>query len=250
MAKQEADQFDRLGALYEDMATWPFRKWIETPSVKRAVGDVDSLDVVDFGCGSGFYSRLLKAAGANRVLGYDLAEGMLGYARNTARIENVEIEFRSALTPSDRGAFDLVLAVYVLPYATSRAELASMCADMMAPLRSGGRLVALPIHPNFDPEPAYYQACGFTLTPDRPDRPHQDGGRLLLDLRYRQHIASVHAWYWSAESIESALRSAGAESVEWTLPGLDDRVDVSQVPAELQAYLDRPHAAIVECVKA
>ena len=38
----------------------------------------------------------------------------------------------------------LVLAVYVLPYATTLAELDQMAAEMMSPLQPGGRLVALP----------------------------------------------------------------------------------------------------------
>jgi len=249
MSREAADQFDQLGALYEDMATWPFRKYIETPSVFAALGSLDGLDVLEYGCGSGYYSRLLKRAGARTVVGYDLAEGMLDYARRCAQRDGLDIDFRSALDETCRGNFDLVLAVYVLPYATTATELEQMTAEMMAPLRPGGRLVALPIHPRYAPDPDYYAGCGFTVTPDDSAAPYQEGGRLRLDLRYRQYDASVHAWYWSQQAIEAGLRKAGAASIRWSNPTLVAGHDLAGVPPALQAYVDKPHAAIVECRK-
>lgn len=249
MSREAADQFDQLGALYEDMATWPFRKYIETPSVFTALGPLQGLDVLEYGCGSGYYSRLLKRAGARKVVGYDLAEGMLDYARRCAQRDGLDIGFRSTLDESTRGSFDLVLAVYVLPYATNLAELEQMAAEMMAPLRPGGRLLALLIHPRYAPDPSYYAGCGFTLTPDDPDAPYQEGGRLRLDLRYRQYDASVHAWYWSQQAIDAALGKAGADSIGWSNPTLVAGHDLAEVPAALQAYVDEPHAAIIACRK-
>ncbi|MEN5209152.1 class I SAM-dependent methyltransferase [Stenotrophomonas terrae] len=249
MSREAADQFDQLGALYEDMATWPFRKYIETPSVFAALGPLEGLDVMEYGCGSGYYSRLLKRAGARKVVGYDLAEGMLDYARRCAQRDGLDISFRSTLDESCHAAFDVVLAVYVLPYATTPAELEQMAAEMMAPLRPGGRLVALPIHPRYAPATSYYEGCGFTLTADDSSNPYQEGGRLRLDLRYRQYDASVHAWYWSQQAIEAALHKAGAESIQWSNPTLVAGHDLAGVPPALQAYVDEPHAAIIECRK-
>lgn len=247
MSRESANQFDQLGALYEDMATWPFRKYIETPSVKAALGSLEGLDVFEYGCGSGYYSRLMKVAGARRVVGYDLADGMLDYARRCAQRDSLDIEFRPSLGPDCRGQFDLVLAVYVLPYATTPVELEQMAAEMMAPLRPGGRLIALPIHPNFEPAADYYEPCGFRLAADDSARPHAEGGRLRLDLCYGQNTASVHAWYWSDKAIEAALHKAGAASIRWSNPALADDYDLPEVLPALQVYVDRPHAALLQC---
>lgn len=249
MSKESANQFDQLGALYEDMATWPFRRYIETPSVKAALGSLEGLDVVDYGCGSGYYSRLMKNAGARRVVGYDLADGMLDYAHRCAQRDGLDIEFRPSLGPDCDGKFDRVLAVYVLPYATTLAELDQMAAEMMAPLRSGGRLLALPIHPQFAPAEDYYEACGFRLAADDSAHPHAEGGRLRLDLCYRQNTASVHAWYWSDKAIEAALKKAGAASIQWSNPTLASDYDLPEVLPGLQAYVDKPHAALLQCIK-
>lgn len=249
MSKESALQFDKLGALYEDMALWPFRRYIETPSVQLALGSLDGLDVVDYGCGSGYYSRLLKTGGAKQVVGYDLAEGMLDYARRCAQRDGLDIEFRSSLGDACSGRFDLVLAVYVLPYATTQQELEQMTMEMMGPLRPGGRLVALPIHQRYAPETSYYQGCGFTLTPEDSGIPYDEGGRLRLDLRYRQYEASVHAWYWSEAAINAALEKAGATAIQWNDPALAHDHDAAEVLPALAAYAARPHAAIVQCRK-
>jgi len=252
MTKHSAAQFEQLADLYEDLSDWPFRRYIETPSVLAAIGDVAGLDVLDFGCGVGTYARMLKRAGARRVVGYDLAEGMLHGARRRAAEEGLDIEFVSALDAVSTASFDLVLAVYVLPYAQSKSDLDVMCSQMLGPLRSGGRLITLPIHPDYEPNPAYYEPYGFRLIPDRLERAHEDGERIQLDLFFQQRYdASVQAWYWSRRAIESALRAGGAVSIEWRQPRAHP-VDGAPPPplAELDAYVRKPHAAIVECRRA
>ncbi|QQP95397.1 class I SAM-dependent methyltransferase [Lysobacter enzymogenes] len=247
MSQHHAAQFEALADLYEDLSDWPFRRYIETPSVLERVGDVRGRDLLDFGCGAGTYARRFKRAGARRVVGYDLADGMLASARRRAADEGLEIDFVAALAPELDGAFDLVVAVYVLPYAQTLSELRRMCAQMLTPLRRGGRLITLPIHPDYDPAPAYYEPFGFRMTPERAEAAHRDGARIQLDLFYQQrHDASVHAWYWSRAAIDAALRGAGADAVSWHDPQLRAAPDA---PPELAAYARRPHAAIVECVR-
>lgn len=250
MTEHNAAQFEALADLYEDLATWPFRRYIETPSVLARVGDLRGRDALDFGCGAGTYARMFARAGAGRVVGYDLAEGMLASARRRAGEEGLDIEFVSALGPGTDGAFDLVLAVYVLPYAQNLAELKRMCAQMLSPLRPGGRLIALPIHPDYDTDPAYYEPFGFRMTPERRADAHRDGEAIRLDLFYQQRFdASVRAWYWSAKTLDAALRAAGAALVRWHPPTVHALPDAPPPPPELAAYASKPHAAIVECVR-
>lgn len=251
MADQAVRQFEGLADLYEDMSDWPFRRYIETPSVLERIGDVGGLDVLDFGCGAGTYARLFKRLGARRSAGYDLAEGMLASARRRAAQEALQIDFVSSLDADIVGRFDRVLAVYVLPYAQTPAELERMCAQMLAPLKPGGRLVTLPIHPDYEPAPEYYEPYGFRMTPKRADSAHRDGERIRLDLFYQQRYdVSVEARYWSRDTIDAALRRAGAAGVEWHQPRAHAETGASPPMAELDAYVRKPHAAIVECMRA
>lgn len=244
-------QFDDLADLYEGMAAWPFRRHLEIPNVLATLGDLEGRDVLDFGCGNGMYSRWLEERGARSVVGYDVSDGMLEYARAWERDSPRGITFTSELTDDLEGRFDLVLAVYVLPYATTRDELLHMCAQMARPLRPGGRLVALPVHPDYDRVPSYYERYGFRLTPIGPD---EDGGRVRLDLFDPSKDGAgdedtVTAYVWNKESIDAAMHAAGFQLVQWI-----DHAQVRSPEADAQAdllrgYWEKPHAAILNCRK-
>ena len=236
-------QFDDLSSLYEDMASWPFRKEIETPSVLETLGDVRGKDVLDFGCGDGTYSRILKRLGARRVVGFDVAEGMLAHGQQRESENPLGIEYTNELSESLNGQFDLVLSVYVMPYARTKSELDHMCANMARVLKQGGRLVTLPIHPDYEPDPQYYAQYGFSLT-QQPA--HQENVDVRLDLFYDNFNATVTAYYWSFASLYDALAKAGFTHINHKNPVPAQYADIDKAPAFLVPYLKRPHAVIVE----
>ncbi|KRR29857.1 class I SAM-dependent methyltransferase [Bradyrhizobium retamae] len=250
MSKNNAGQFNELATLYEDTAHWPFRKEIEIPSVLQAIGDVEGLSVLDFGCGTGMYSRWLKQRGAGRVVGYDPTKGMLNYARRRAEKESPGISFVTRLSPDLIGQFDLVLAVHVLQYASSGPELQDMCADMVGLLRPDGRLLTLPIHPSYDPRRSYYERYGLRLSADDLQKPYVDGGGVRIRLCKNGKQGSVFAAYWSAASLERALGQAGLRSLKWRELDAPECAALGQAPKELHAYLQKPHSIIIEGVRA
>lgn len=244
MTSATNSQFDSLATLYEDMATWPFRRDIEMPSVLEAIGDVAGQDVLDFGCGDGTYSRILKRRGARTVIGFDESEGMLQHARNRESKERLGLSFVSKLDPKLDGQFDLVLGVYVLPYASDKQALEQMCSSMKRLIRPGGRLVTLPVHPDYVADPAYYAPYGFSLTQTPP---HEDGGPIRLELFHSGYHGAVTAWYWSAASLDAALRAAGFDQVVHVNPLPSAFNPIERAPESLRAYLSKPHAVILCC---
>ncbi|RDK02990.1 class I SAM-dependent methyltransferase [Paraburkholderia lacunae] len=236
-------QFDDLAALYDEMASWPFRRDMEIPNVLATLGDVSGRDILDFGCGNGMYSRWLKERGARRVTGYDVSDGMLNYARRREEKDGLGITFTQNLSDLD-GQFDIVLAVYVLPYATTHEGLHELCVSMARPLRRGGRLIALPIHPDYARDPSYYEPYGLRLAPEGPD---VDGGRVQLDLCLPPHESRVTAYVWSKESLDAALYAAGLGPVQWVQYGLIGRSANTGADDFMEAYWRKPHAAILNC---
>jgi SAM-dependent methyltransferase len=232
-----SDQFDNLAPLYEGMMAWPFRKEIETPALLEKVGNISGLSIFDFGCGPGHYSRLLKSQGAGRVVGYDAAGGMLDYARARESQQPQGIEYCSSLEGLE-GQFDLVLGVYVLPYASTEAELIQMAASMVKLLRSGGRLLTLPLSPHYAPQEEYYAPCGFRLTSATP---HQEGTPVVLHLPDDDKPLQITAWYWSHATLNRALEMAGLCHISWSNPQ-----PPNPVSDHLTSYLEKPHSMLVE----
>lgn len=240
-----ASQFDILAPLYDHLSDWPFRRDIETLCVLAQLGDIRGLCVLDYGCGAGAYSRLLKQLGAAEVAGYDVAEGMVNHARQRERQEQLGIEYHDTLAPRLQRHFDLVLSVYVLPYAPTFEALQEMCRNMFLLLRPGGRLVTLPLHPDYATEQGYYRPYGFTLSTTQP---YIDGSEVILSLFEGEQRSEVTAYYWSEMALRDAMHAAGFRTVNFIEPRPAAYPTPAEAPAALRAYLQRPHAVMMECI--
>ncbi len=240
--------FDEYAGLYEQLAQWPYRKYLEIPALAACLGDLTGQTVLDFGCGPGFFSRWLKQRGAQAVVGHDISAGMLNYARRREEKERQGIIYLAELDETYTAAFDIVLAIYVLPYAPDHEALRALCRSMARVLKPGGRLITLPLHPDFHPDAEYYRAYGFRLIEPAPRR---DGGKVRLHLCQPPYDINLDAYYWSAETLAAALADAGFINLRW--PGLTLPAGPAPTPPGgfefLLPYFLRPHVAIIECVK-
>lgn len=240
-------QFDELAALYEDMALLPWRRNLEIPTVLGLLGDLADQDVLDIGCGSGLYCRKLAQGGARRVVGLDEAEGMLEYARRREHAEGLGVEYVTGPLPADlRGVFTLALGVYVLPYASTPDELLALCRQAADALQPGGRFITLPVHPDYDGAPEYYAHYGFRVYSEQP---RIDAAPVTLDLRFDTYDVTVTAYYWTRRTLEETLHAAGFATVTWRDYALTPAARADHGEPFWRAYLTRPHAAILECVK-
>jgi SAM-dependent methyltransferase len=227
--------------LYEEFSQTDFRRFLEFPSVLAALGDAKGLRVLDFGCGSGVYSRLLADQGAG-VVGMDVAEGMIAHARNIEMKKRQGIEYVTGELPRSLiGSFDLVLAVYVMPYATTYQALVEMCRTAARALRPGGRLVTLPINPKFATDREYYAPYGFRLY-DHGSR--EDAAPLGLDLRFGRWDEHVEGRLWTEPTLYRALAECGFGTL---------RQHAYRVPKDApegfgSSYLSVPHALIIDAV--
>ncbi|MFJ7204980.1 class I SAM-dependent methyltransferase [Streptomyces sp. NPDC098789] len=239
----EHAQFSALGPEYEESAQGLFRAHLEIPSMLAAIGEVRRCAVLDAGCGTGVYARLAARLGAGPVVGVDASEGMLEVARGLEKAEPLGIDYRAGDIGEAQGlAVDLVLAVYLLPYARSRLDLEAMCRGLARALGPGGRLVTAVLNPDFCDEPDWYRAYGFSLsTPGRRD----EGDQVVLSVDQGAMVFEVTAHYWSGEAMEAALGLAGFTEISWSRPRVS-RTGLDRYGAGFwDNYLTRPHALIV-----
>lgn len=127
-----------------------FREWIIDPVLLDWLGDVDGLRVLDAGCGAGYLSRVLARRGA-RVVGVDVAEGLLAHARREEAREPLGVRFvradLAALGRFPARSFDLAVANVVL---VDVRRLRRAVAEVFRVLVPGGRLVFSLTHPAFE----------------------------------------------------------------------------------------------------
>lgn len=72
--------FDRVAGDYQQASTsplWGVVRRREQRALLRLTGDIRGAEVLELGCGAGYYTRLLLAAGARHVVACDFSERML-----------------------------------------------------------------------------------------------------------------------------------------------------------------------------
>ena len=142
MLPQE-DLKDR-GRYYESIAgDWD--SWMDVQELRKRLrilferelvrGDVQGRRVLDAGCGTGHFSRVLSGWGADLV-SVDVGEGLLSQVLEKCRTRAVEADVRSLPFPEE--SFDLVLCTEVIEHTPDpRAAVAELCR-VLAP---GGTLL-------------------------------------------------------------------------------------------------------------
>ena len=137
-----AEAYDRWSKSYDgydnSLVMMAGRALAETA---QAVGDQA---VLEFGCGTGRNLAALKAAGARRLAGLDLSEGMLAQARARDPAFELHRQDMALPAPYPAASFDLALFCLTLEHV---ADIATPLREAIRVLRPGGRIVVIEIHP-------------------------------------------------------------------------------------------------------
>jgi SAM-dependent methyltransferase len=123
----------------EEEITWG--KWQLPESEVRMLPELDGTDVVELGCGTGYFGAWLKRHGARRVVGVDVTPAQLETARRMNAEFGLGLEFleeNAERTSLPDASFDLVFSEYG---ASIWCDPALWIADAARLLRPGGDLV-------------------------------------------------------------------------------------------------------------
>lgn len=121
--------YDPIAEQYQRSKHQSWRAFIESFTLLELIGNLGGLSVLDLACGEGFYSRLIRQRGAQRVLGVDFSHGMIELAQRQEAHDNLGVEYLvgDARELPVTETFDLAVAAYLLNYARNRQELQLMC---------------------------------------------------------------------------------------------------------------------------
>jgi SAM-dependent methyltransferase len=134
----ESYQREHASQLEQDRPVWG--TWGIAESDLRAIGDVGGLDVLEYGCGGGQWSRWLAAMGAT-VVGLDLSLNQLRYASSLRERTGTSFALVNAdaeRVPLRDASFDLVMCDHG---AMTFADPERTVPEVARLLRPGGRFV-------------------------------------------------------------------------------------------------------------
>lgn len=240
-------EYDSLVRAYQKSKALPFRVYSEIPNHLEMLGDVTGLSVLDLACGEGFYTRLIRQAGAARVVGVDVSPEMIALAQQQERDNPLGIEYLAAAAESERnlGSFDLVSAAYLLNCATDRAALLQMTSAIARSLVPGGRLVAT------IGDLGRYGGVDFSqysmATDAATDLP--EGAPYQIQFLLGEDSFSITDFNHSQATYEAACESAGLELLAWKTCTVTEEGLQKYGPEYWSTWLQYPAIARLEARK-
>ncbi|MCL4254074.1 MAG: methyltransferase domain-containing protein [Anaerolineae bacterium] len=239
-----ADQYDLSFQLA------PYRLYVEAYSVLELLGDVSGKSVLDLATGTGFYARVVRKAGASKVVAVDIAGDMVQIGRMAEENEPLGIEYHTQdiMQFSSDEPFDIGLAVYLLHYAPSKEALAMMCQAIAQNIQSGGRFITYILNPNLARDPNYYQEYGLNV--NFQSHTPSDGEPVPFSISLGgMTTPEIMAYRWDKETIDNILQNAGFDDVEWVMPTLSAEGERQHGADYYATYMQQPHAVLLTCVK-
>jgi len=134
-------RYDYLAEHYHGLRTkvypqgWFYNEMLEMPTTFGLLGNIKGKKILDFGCGSGIYAKLLVKKGA-KVKGFDISPEMIRIAKR----ENPKLDLRvgSGYDIPFNEQFDIVLASLVVHYLE---DWDKMFKEVSRVLKKGGLFI-------------------------------------------------------------------------------------------------------------
>ncbi len=147
MAKTE---YNNISREYKASKLLGFRKYIEEYTLFQLLGNLKGKKVLDLACGEGIYTRKIMEAGASAAVGVDLSEGMIKLAQEEEKKNPLGCTYlvNDAARLEKLDEFDIVVASYLLNYATKREELSLFAQAIYKNLKKGGLFIGFNNNPS------------------------------------------------------------------------------------------------------
>ena len=143
------DAYEELADSYAaKVETKPHNAHYDKPAVLSLLPDVEGKDLLDAGCGSGAYSKIMLQRGA-KVTGIDMSPSMLKHAKGSIgdKAKFYEADLSKPLDFLGDESFDVIISPLVLAYIE---DLYAVFRELNRVLRHGGTFVFSIPHPFFD----------------------------------------------------------------------------------------------------
>lgn len=217
-------QYDSIGAKYDVVDGLPF-KILEARNAEAVLRPLlpSSDRILEFACGSGYYTERLVSWGAKKMTCVDISSEMLNLARLRLKdqVASDQVRFVQAdgskvqsFAPDQSMAYhDTVFAGWLLNYAKTAEELELMFRNIAANLRSGGCFVGV-VYPHTDAAGLLHRQALYGKPPMDRIPPRNEWVEPVPEQGWKLRIhfnadTVFDSWHLQGSIYDEAMRAAG-----------------------------------------
>ena len=245
-----ATNYDDISDVYLKAALHPIKKYCEAFTLLKVLGNVKAKSVLDLACGDGYYTRLIKQQGTAQTVGVDISQKMIDQAKRMERAIPLGIDYQTGdITKLGQiGQFDVVTAVYLLPYASTKQLLNAMFQTIYDNLKPNGKLVSITLDPNLaEDNLAVFAGYGITLVAEAG---LQDGTMVTATVAVADGSSfKMQTFHWEEATYESVIYQVGFQDIRWYPIQVSEAGIKDYGAAYWQAYAIKPYGIVLECAK-
>lgn len=241
-------QYDKIAKRYiKNQEEKVDRKYLITPSFMKSLGDLKGKKVLDLACGGGYFTRKIKLAGSNKVVGIDISKEMINLAKKEEDQKPLGIKYfiKNVSRLEKIREFDIVSAAFLLHYSKTKEELLKMCKGVYNNLKRGGRFIALNINP--DSPLTHHKKYGATI---ECEGPLKEGCRLITKLYHEnKEYCRFIDYHWNKKTYEEVFKKAGFKGIKWIHLKVSEE-GIKKLGKEFwKDYYKKPYIIIVKAIK-
>lgn len=208
--KMSKEQYDEIAEEYARMRN-STKEYVLIPTFKKIIGKVQNKSVLDLACGEGFFTRILENLNPAELMGIDIAKELIKKAKINSDINYL---VGDVLTLKLNKRFDLITAVFLLNYAKTKDELATMCKSIYTHLNEDGMFTAITTDPSLKPMKDFEYERKFSSVEGKGL--FEEGDEIRMEIMQGgEKLLEVINYYWTKETYEECLKNAGFKTVQW-----------------------------------
>jgi ubiquinone/menaquinone biosynthesis C-methylase UbiE len=202
------DNYNAIADNYDEFEQHAITLWrLGYPVVTDLLGEIAGKQVLDYGCGTGTFSRLLESKGAH-VTGVDVSENMIGVAKkkgpDTIAYHTIPSGGLDFLADNK---FDFVVSNFVLCTVPSRKDISLILDQVYCVMKKGGLFLFM--NSNWD------KSNGKEFISFKLDYCKEllSGHPITAVIKSDPPIL-LHDYFWSKEDYFSMLSKSGFKIVD------------------------------------
>lgn len=235
------NNYNTLSTRYQKTIAKPDKLFSTLPTVLRIAGDLKDKTILDLGCGAGFFTQELAAGGAKKVWGIDNSKKQISLA-NKNQAKNIEY-ILGDIFQDKLPAADIIVAPYVINYASNLKQLKSLFQNIYEGLNKDGKLIIvidLPEGKDLKKFGAIKKVLG--------DK--EDGAGMEINLfKDNSFICTLNAFYFTPKTIEKTLKLLGFINVFWHKPIISEEGIKILGNKFWKGYVDAPELGYLSAEK-